>query len=141
MTTYLVKLPTALAARIQAEPDLLAQVWRKEDVVDDDVARLNQGEDRLMEDYLGLARELEESPGRYRWMRAALEGTGAEIEFEYGYGDGFVLTAGEGGDVAVGLVGEGWWSPGQDVETIAHAVAAFYDAAARENRVVIGGIG
>jgi hypothetical protein len=29
MTTYLVKLPAALAARIQAEPGLLAQVWRE----------------------------------------------------------------------------------------------------------------
>jgi hypothetical protein len=110
-------------------------------VVDDDVARLNEREDQLMEDYLGLARELNESPGRYRWMRAALEGTGAEIGFEYGYGNGFVLTAGEVADVAAGLVSEGWWSPGQDVVTIAHAVAAFYDTAARENRVVIGGIG
>jgi hypothetical protein len=88
MTLYLVKMPPDLAARVEVEPNLLNQVWREDDVVDQQVAAL-QDDDTLMEDYLDLGRMVNGQPGRYPWLEKALHGTGKEIAFEFGYGAGF----------------------------------------------------
>jgi hypothetical protein len=141
MSIYLVKLPATLAARIEAEPNLLNQVWREENVVDDDIAALDKENDKLLEDYLDLARIMDERPERFPWMRKALHGTGREIAFEYGYGPGFVVTAPEATQIAAGLAEECGWRPGDEVITIDHAIAAFYASAGSEARTVIGGVG
>jgi hypothetical protein len=140
MTLYLVKLPPDLAARVAAEPDVLNQVWRDDDVVDHQVAAL-QDDDTLMEDYLDLGRMVNEQPGRYPWLEKALHGTGTEIAFQFGYGAGFLVAPQESAGIAAGLAGEVGWRPGQEVVTIADAIAAFYSSAAENGRVVIGGVG
>ncbi|MGE6955143.1 hypothetical protein [Staphylococcus capitis] len=73
-------------------------------------------------------------------MGKALHGVGNEINFEFGYGNGFIVTPQQAADVADGLAQEGWWRPGQEVTLISHAIAAFYRAAADEGRTVIGGV-
>ncbi|GAA4963760.1 hypothetical protein [Actinoplanes utahensis] len=50
------------------------------------------------------------------------------------------MTAAEAAEIADGLVGEGWWQPGQEIKLIPEAIAAFYRAAADEGRTVIGGV-
>jgi hypothetical protein len=140
MTLYLVKVPPDLAARVAAEPDLLNQVWREDDVVDQQVAALRE-DDTLMEDYLDLGRMVNEQPGHYPWLEKALHGTGTEIAFEFGYGAGFVIAPQEAAGIAAGLAEDAGWRPGDEVVTIADAIAAFYLSAAENGRVVIGGVG
>jgi hypothetical protein len=94
----------------------------------------------LFEDYLGLGREIGENAARYPWMQRALHGTDREIDFDFGYGNGFLVTAQEAAEIAAGLTREGWWRPGQDVTLIPHAVAAFYRSAADNGLTVIGGV-
>jgi hypothetical protein len=73
-------------------------------------------------------------------MRRALHGTGIEIDYDFGYGNAFKVTAQEAAEIADGLAAEGWWVPGQESETISHAIGAFYRAAADEGRTVFGGV-
>jgi hypothetical protein len=141
MVLYLVKVPGSVAERIVARPELLDQVWEEAEVEDDGVARLDEERDKLMEDYLGLARDINERPERYPWMQQALNGIGAEIPYDFGYSQAFVITPEQAGAIAAGLAEEGWWRPGQEIVTIDHAIAAFYTDAARDGRTVIGGIG
>jgi len=141
MSLYLVKVAPTLGERIQADPKLLLQVWGEVDRVDPDIADLDEDRDTLLEDYLCLGRILQEEPGRYSWMERALHGTGEVVDFEYGYGPGFLIRAEQAAQIAAGLAEEGWWRPGDEVVTVDHAIAAFYAAAAEEGRTVIGGIG
>ncbi|GAA1513536.1 hypothetical protein GCM10009827_030160 [Dactylosporangium maewongense] len=62
------------------------------------------------------------------------------VGFDFGNGNGFVVTAPEAAAIADGLAEEGWWRPGQAVTLVSHAIAAFYRAAADEGRTVIGGV-
>jgi hypothetical protein len=140
MVLYLVKVPASVAERIVARPELLDQVWEEAEVDDDGVAQLDE-RDKLMEDYIGLGREVNERADRYPWMQRALNGTGEEIPYEYGYSDAFVITPEQAGEIAAGLAEEGWWRPGEAVISIEQAIAAFYTDAARDGRTVIGGIG
>jgi hypothetical protein len=140
MTLYLAKVPPDLAARVAAEPDLLDQVWREVDVVDQEVAAL-QDDDTLMEDYLDLGRLVNEQPGRYPCLEKALHGTGTEIAYEFGYGAGFLVAAQEVAGIAAGLAEDVGWRPGDEVVTIADAIAAFYLSASDHGRAVIGGVG
>jgi len=140
MNLYLVKMPPDLAARVAAEPDLLNQVWREDDVVDQQVAGLRE-DDTLMEDYLDLGRMVNEQPGRFPWLEKALHGTGTEVGFEFGYGAGFLVAPPDAAGIAAGLTEEVGWRPGDEVVTIADAIAAFYSSAAEQDRAVIGGVG
>jgi hypothetical protein len=126
MTLYLIRVTRALAERIQAEPRLLEQVWGEGDVSNPEIAGLDLDNDALMEDYLGLGRVLAEEPQRYPWMERALQGTGQEVGFEFGYGPGFVVTPQEAAEIAAGLASEGWWQAGDEVETVPQAIASFY---------------
>jgi acetyltransferase-like isoleucine patch superfamily enzyme len=146
MSLCLAKVPPALGERIAADPALLDQLWP---VADDDesaaapdaqIAAIDHDRDTLFEDYLGISHEIDEEPARYPWMRRALEGTGTEIGYDLGYGNGFRVTAQEAARIADGLAREGWWSPGQEVALISHAIAAFYRSAADEGRTVIGAV-
>ena len=135
-----------LAERIEADPDLLNQLWPEYDEdeppaeADAEIAAIDHDRDTFFEDYLGISREIDEEPAKYPWMRRALSGTGSEIEYDFGYGNGFKVTAREAAEIADGLAREGWWSPGQEVTLISHAIAAFYRSAADEGRTVIGGV-
>jgi hypothetical protein len=140
MTLYLVKVPPDLAARVAVQPDLLNQVWREEDLVDQQVAAL-QDDDTLMEDYLDLGRMVNGRPGRYPWLEKALHGTGTEIAFVFGYGAAFLVAAHEVAGIAAGLADDVGWRPGDEVVTIVDAIAAFYVSASDQGRVVIGGVG
>jgi hypothetical protein len=147
MTICLVKVPPALAERIQADPELLNQIWPAADeeedepaALDAEIASIDEEDDTVFEDYLGLGRDVQKEPGRYPWMERALHGGGTEIDYDFGWGNGFTVTAEEAAEIADGLAAEGWWSPGQEVTLIAHAVAAFYRTAADQGRTVIGGI-
>ena len=146
MSLCLVKLPPALAQRVQTTPDLLEQLWFEEEDdepatdPDPELAALDRDRDTFLEDYLGTSREIGDDPGTYPWMRKALHGTGTEIDFDFGYGNGFAVTAKESAEIAAGLAAEGWWSPGQEVTLVPHALAAFYRAAADEGKTVIGGV-
>ncbi|GIH88575.1 hypothetical protein Pro02_69830 [Planobispora rosea] len=137
MSLFLVKLPTALAARVEVEPDLLTQIWGEEDVVDSEVAALDEAH-KLFEDYLDIAQVVAEGPDRYPWMRKALHGTGEELDVDFGYGPAFMAPPQDVRQVAAGLTGEGWWRPGDEVTTIAQAISAFYTTAAAEDRAIIG---
>ncbi|MEV6302571.1 hypothetical protein AB0M02_24370 [Actinoplanes sp. NPDC051861] len=146
MSLCLVKLSPAIAHRIETTPDLLEQLWfadeEDEPAADPDpeLAALDRDRDTLFEDYLGLSREIGDEPGTYPWMRRALQGTGTDIDFDFGYGNGFVVTAQEAAEIANGLADEGWWSPGQEVTLVPHAIAGFYHAAANEGQTIIGGV-
>jgi hypothetical protein len=140
MSLALVKVPAALGERIRSEPDLLNQIWEEEELTDPELARLDLDSDRLLEDYLGLSRVLDDQPDRFPWMTRALNGTGDEVDFEFGYGNGFVIGSAEAARIAAGLGEEGWWRPGDEIITIDHAIAAFYMAAAEQDRTVIGGV-
>lgn len=140
MILHLVKLPIELGERVIATPDLLNQIWGVVDIVDADVAALNENADKFTEDYLHRGRALIEKPGQFPWMEKAMNGTGNEIAFEFGYGPGFVITPTECSQIATALVDEGWWRPTDEVTTIAQAIAAFYTTAATETRMIIGGI-
>ncbi|MEU8665176.1 hypothetical protein [Actinoplanes philippinensis] len=146
MSLCLVKLPPATARRIAGTPDLLGQLWfddeedEPETEPDPELAALDRERDTLFEDYLDVSREIGDDPGTYPWMRKALHGTGTEIDFDFGYGNGFTVTAEEAAEIARGLSDEGWWSPGQEVTLIPHAIAAFYHAAAGNGHTIIGGV-
>jgi len=129
MVLYLAKMPHPLAERIKADPELLFQVWNEADATN-----------KLLEDYLGLARIVEANPGRYPWLEKALHGTGVEVDYDYGYGPGFVITALEAAQIVEGLAGEGWWRAGEPIVAIDHAIAAFYASASRDGHTVIGWI-
>ena len=144
MSLCLAKVPAALAERIEADPELVDQLWPGDDEPaiepDADIAAIDQDRDTFFEDYLDLRRDIDSEPARYPWMLRAVEGTGAEIEYDFGYGNGFKVTAREAAEIADGLAQEGWWSPGQEVTLVSHAIAAFYRSAADEGRTVIGGV-
>jgi hypothetical protein len=155
MSLCLVKVSPALAQRIADEPDLLEQLWFDDededegegegddsdgDGADPEIAAIDRERDTLFEDYLGVSREIGEDEATHPWMRRALAGTGTEIDFDFGYGNGFTVPAAEAAEIAGGLAREGWWSPGQEVTLVPHAIAAFYRAAADEGRTVIGGV-
>lgn len=141
MSLCLVKVPPALAQRIQDRPGLLEQLWfGEDDDPDAEIAAIDRDTDTLFEDYLGLSREIGEDQGRHPWMGQALNGTGTEIDFDFGYGNGWLVTAGEAAAIADGLAREGWWEPGHEVTAISHAIAAFYRRAADEGHTVIGGV-
>ena len=140
MSLYLVKVAPVIGERIQADPGLLLQVWG-EDSVDPDIADLDEDQDKLLEDYLHLSRILLDQPGRYPWLMRALHGTGEVVDFEYGYGPGFMVRADMAAQIVVGLAEEGWWRAGDKVVTVDHAIAAFYAAAVDQGRTVIGGTG
>jgi hypothetical protein len=142
MSICLVKVPPALAERIEADPSLLDQLWRRHDVAEPDpeIAAIDHDRDTLFEDYLSISREIDDHPIGFPWMERALEGTGAEIEYDFGYGNGFTVTPQDTAEIADGLAAEGWWSPGQEIKLISHAIAAFYRSAADEGRTVIGGV-
>lgn len=142
MSLCLAKVPPALAERIEADPALLDQLWPEYDEdepatePDAEIAAIDHDRDTFFEDYLGIRREI----ARYPWMRRALEGIGAEIAYDFGYGNGFKVVALEAAKIADGLALEGWWRPGQEVTLVSHAIAAFYRSAAAEGRTVIGGV-
>ncbi|HEX5993621.1 MAG TPA: hypothetical protein VFY84_00630 [Jiangellales bacterium] len=140
MVFYLVKVTPAVAEKIRAEPDLLPQVWREIELTDPDIAAISDS-DRLMEDYLHIGERFVDHPGRYPWMERALSGTGTQIAFEFGYGPGFFVTPDEAGKIATGLAEEGSWKPGQPVEWVDDAIAAFYTTAHAEGKSIIGGVG
>jgi hypothetical protein len=146
MSICLAKVSPVLAQRIETDPELLNQVWLEADddeppvAADSDIAAIDRDRDLLFEDYLGLGSEINDDPARYPWMQRAVHGTGREIDFDFGYGNGFLVAAREAAEIAAGLAHEGWWRPGQDVTLIPHAVAAFYQSAADEGLTVIGGV-
>jgi len=140
MVLCLAKMPHPLAERIKADPELLFQVWNEAEATDAGVAALDPERDKLLEDYLGLARIVEANPGRYPWLEKALHGTGVEVDYDYGYGPGFVITALEAAQIVEGLAGEGWWRAGEPIVAIDHAIAAFYASASRDGHTVIGWI-
>ena len=146
MSLCLVKVSPALAGRITADPDLLDQLWPadEEDVPpaepDAEIAAIDRDQDTLFEDFLDISRQIDEKPAGYPWMRRALNGTGTEIEYDFGYENGFIVTAQEAAEIADGLTHEGWWRPGQEITLISHAIAAFYRSAAVAGRTVIGGV-
>ncbi|GAA2687981.1 hypothetical protein Apa02nite_035430 [Actinoplanes palleronii] len=142
MNLCLAKVLPALAERIKADPDLLDQLWEESDEPEPDaeIAAIDRDHDTFLEDYLYVSREVDKEPARYPWMRRALSGTGTEIEYDFGYDNGFLVTAQEAAEIADGLALEGWWSQGQAVTLIPHAIAAFYRSAADEGRAVIGGV-
>jgi hypothetical protein len=133
MSLMLVKVPPALAARIRAEPALLAQVW-------DESAGLVTAEDKLFEDYLGLSRTVDEQPDRFPVMFRAMNGTGDELDYDFGYGPAFVIEPAEAARISAGLAEEGWWRSGDEVITIDHAIAEFYTLAADQGRTIVGGV-
>jgi hypothetical protein len=141
MSLYLVKVAPVIGERIQANPGLLLQVWGEVDTVDPDIADLDEDQDKLLEDYLGLSRILLDQPDRYPWMARALHGAGEVVDFEYGYGPGFMVRSDAAAQIVAGLAEEGWWRPSDKVVTVDHAIAAFYAGAADQGRTVIGGIG
>jgi hypothetical protein len=141
MSLYLVKVTPAAGERIEADPELLLQIWGAVDRVDPDFADVDEDQDKLLEDYLGLSRILFDQPDRYPWLERALHGTGEVVDFDFGYGSGFVVKAGAAAQIVAGLAEEGWWRPGDEVITVDQAIAAFYAAAADQGRTVIGGIG
>jgi hypothetical protein len=94
-----------------------------------------------MEDYLGLSQILLDQPDRYPWLTRALHGMGEDVNFDYGYGPGFIVKADAAAQIVAGLAEEGWWRPGDEVVSVDHAIAAFYAVAASQGRVVIGGVG
>lgn len=130
-----------IGERIRADPALLLQIWGEVNTVDPEIADLDDDQDKLLEDYLHLSRILLDQPDRYPWMTRALHGTGEVVDFEYGYGPGFMVGADMAAQIVAGLAEEGWWRPGDEVVTVDHAIAAFYAAAADQGRTVIGGIG
>jgi hypothetical protein len=146
MSLCLAKVSPALAQRIETNPSLLEQLWFEDEgdepagTPDPEIAAVDRDRDTLFEDYLGISREIDEEPTKYPWMRQALQGTGVEIDFDFGYGNGFKVTAREAAEIANGLANEGWWSPGHEVTLVSHAITAFYRAAADEGRIVIGGV-
>ncbi|GAA4963753.1 hypothetical protein [Actinoplanes utahensis] len=84
MSLCLVKVTADLARRIEADPDLLEQLWNSEDdEPDPEIAAIDRERDTLFEDFLDVSREAE----RFPWMKKALEGVGPEIDFDYGYGN------------------------------------------------------
>ncbi|MEV8516337.1 hypothetical protein [Dactylosporangium sp. NPDC051484] len=141
MSLYLVKVTPTIGERMQADPELLLQVWGAVDPVEPDIADLDEDEDKLLEDYLGISHILLDKPDRYPWLARALHGTGEVVDFEYGYGPGFIVRADMAAQIVAGLAEEGWWRQGDEVVTVDHAIAAFYAAAADQGRTVIGGIG
>lgn len=146
MSLCLVKLPPALAERIKAEPNLLNQLWFDAEDWDEpaepdaEIAAIDRDRDTLFEDFLGLSRHISETPDKFPWMHKALNGTGDEIDFDFGYGNGFIITTQDSAQIADGLTQEGWWQPGHEVTLISHAIAAFYRTAAADGRTVIGGV-
>lgn len=146
MSLCLAKVPPALAERIEADPNLLDQLWPEyeEDEPagepDAEIAAIDRDRDTLFEDYLHLRREIDKEPDRYPWMRRALEGTGTELDYDFGYGNGFKVTAQEAAEIADGLASEGWSRPGQQATWVSQVIAAFYRSAADEGRIIVGGV-
>ena len=146
MSLCLAKLEPALAERIEADPDLLDQLWPDYDddgpagEPDAEITAIDRDRDTFFEDYLGIRREIDKEPAGYPWMRRALEGTDSEIEWDFGYGNGFKVTAQEAAEIADGLASEGWSDPGQRATWVSRAITAFYRSAADEGRTIIGGV-
>src|SRR5690242_15358235 len=108
MSLCLTKVPPALAARIAADPDLLELLWPEDEdespaELDADIAAIDEDRDLFLEDYLFLAREIEQKPFGFPWMRRALHGTGVEIDYDFGYGNAFMVSAREAAEIADGL--------------------------------------
>src|SRR3982750_2919376 len=133
MNLNLVKVLPPLAARIEAEPDLLSRLWSEDDETpadpDPQIAAVDLDRDIFFDDYDTITREYEEAPEYYQWMNFALEGPGDVIAYDLGWGDGFIVSPRDVAKIADGLELEGWWSPGEQVTLLTQAIAAFYRSA------------
>lgn len=143
MELLLVRLTPGQAEAIVANPELLRLVFPEDEqeALPDVLASLDIDSDTLMEDYLQIARILDESVEEYEWMRKAANGTGSTIRFDFGYEDVFVLSPGEVAEIAAGLDAEEWLRPNSDEAWPVLAVATFYREAAKQGSGIIGGVG
>lgn len=108
--------------------------------IDPQILAIDRDRDTLSEDYVRISLEVDESPTDFPWMTMAREGSGTAVDYDFGYGSGFVVTTQEATEIADGLIREGWWDTGWEATLVAHGIAQFYRSAADEGRCVIGGV-
>ena len=83
---------------------------------------------------------MDEQLGWFPSLYRAMNGTGDELDYDFGYCRAFVVGPDEAARIVAGIAEEGGWRRDDEVVTIDHAIAEFYALAADEGRTVIGGI-
>ncbi|GAA2662218.1 hypothetical protein Adu01nite_94940 [Paractinoplanes durhamensis] len=140
MELCLVALTAHLASRIEVEPGLLDQIFLRVGSVPEsgDEEVVEARESCLVEDYRRILSKIEQQ--EYPWLYQAINGTGRVVDYEFGYGRGFLLLPQEVVEIASGIATEGWL---QDVPNIypQQQVARYFTRAADRGYSIIGGVG
>jgi hypothetical protein len=140
MELILVAVNARLATMFEADPKLIAQIFSEIGNTSGDVDEeiQNVGSDYFLEDFRGILSKVE--PQDFPWLHKAINGSGRTVDYDFGYGQGFLLTPSEVAEVASGLVAEGWL---RDVPNIyvQRQVARYYKQASENGYYIIGGVG
>jgi hypothetical protein len=141
MELLLVKLTPSQADTVVASPAILRDIFEDDvDALVPPLSLLDFEADILDLNYLHISRYLDTEAEEGPWMRKAANGAGTSLEFDFGYGNGWLVRPPEVREIASGIEQDGWFDPDPDLSGDILALATFYRTAAEQGRVIIGGI-
>jgi len=147
MWLNLVKLTLDDVEKVKAKPNVLDAVFF--DGGTSQLASYNEANDVFGTDYRTLSEvgeamadgeELEEQD---TWLAKSVgNGLGDELDYEFCYGPGFVLSPDEVKNVATGFASEAWYADAEAVDDDENipGLVRFFETAAKEGKGVIGGV-
>lgn len=144
MWLNLAKLSPTQLEQVRGDPQLLDGIFFEDGEVPDDFQEESDvfGTDYRTLSAIAEAMEIDLEDGESWLSRATGNGIGSELDFEFTYGDGFLLSPDDVKQIASGLAKEPWAEEAGKVDDDENlpGLLRFFAAAARQNRGIVGGI-